>query len=247
MKNNIKNNIENNKNYLKNNLKLKIFFINFLLIFWVWYFILSWTNLNSSEKIIFNTKEVQEKISKLLINPENILENNSEKIPENNSEKISENILEIKKLISYKIDKVIDWDTIKIFDKNWEKKSIRMVGLDTPESYKTRFWYKECFWDEASDYLKKIIWDSEFVEVELDKTQWNNGIDKYWRLLWYVFLNWENLNLKMIKDGYWWEYTYKKNKYKYQEDFKNAEIFADENDLWLWKKNTCDWKRLEVK
>ena len=165
---------------------------------------------------------------------------------EKTEEKKSPEIKNIQNLISYKIVKVIDWDTIKIFDENWEKESVRMIWIDTPESYKTRFWYKECFWDEASNYLKKIIWDSEKVQVEIDKTQWNKWFDRYWRLLWYVFLNWENLNEKMIKDWYAWEFTYQKHFYKYQKEFKAAEKFASKNDFWLWAKDTCNWKRVKI-
>ena len=219
-------NKENNEN--KENKKFIILLINFILIFFA-YFIIFWNlDLKGDEKIIIQKtqKEILDKTVEVVKNKE---------------------ISEIQNLISYKLYKVLDWDTIKIFDKDWEKKSVRMIWLDTPESYKTRFWYKECFWDNASNYLKNIIWNSEFVEIELDKTQWDDWIDRYWRYLWYVFLNWENLNLKMIKDGYWWEYTYRWNKYKYQKEFKRAEDFAEENDLGLWSNDTCWGKRLEIK
>ena len=205
----------------KNNLKLKIFLINFILIFSVFFIIFDfWKKIEDKNEENFSDNEKnidQEKI------PETV------KVVEKNQD-----------LISYKIHSVLDWDTIKIFYKNWEKKSVRMTWLDTPESYKTRFWYKECFWDEAWDFLKKLIWDSEFVQIEIDETQWE--FDKYNRLLAYVFLDWKNLNDEMIKNWYWWEYTYRKE-YKYQNDFQSSEKYASENDLWLWAVETCNWER----
>lgn len=238
---------------VKNNLRLKIFAINAILIFWAFAVILLW-----NDKIWDFEKNENLKIEKQIskIDEKNIFVKNVKKSDEkeiSGTENISEkqeflkNISQISDKISYKVYKVLDWDTIKVFNENWEKKSVRMIGLDTPESYKIRFWYKECFWDEASNYLKKLVWNSEFVQIELDKTQWNNGIDRYWRILWYVFLNWENLNWKMIKDGFWWEYTYKKNFYKYQKEFRQNEDFARENNLWLWAKDTCDGKRMKAK
>lgn len=229
-----KNTSEKNKLSEQKNFKAKIFFINFVLIFSAVFVISSFWSENfskNSEKISTN----QEKIS-----------NNVKNILEKTEEKKSPEIKKVQNLISYKLYKVLDWDTIKIFDKNWQKKSVRMVWIDTPESYKTRFWYKECYWDEASNYLKKIVWNSEKVQVELDETQWNKWLDRYWRLLWYVFLHWENLNEKMIKDWFAWEYTYQWNFYKYQKEFQDAENFASENNFWLWAKDTCDWKRVKI-
>lgn len=143
--------------------------------------------------------------------------------------------------VLYKVISVSDWDTIKI-NYNWVDTTIRLIWVDTPESYTTRFWYKECYWDEASEYLKNLLeWKS--VWIELDQTQWTT--DKYWRLLAYVFLDWENINWKLISEWYWWEYTYNKA-YKYQSEFKNNEDTADLYNKWLWSSNTCNWERMKA-
>lgn len=140
-----------------------------------------------------------------------------------------------------KLDSVIDWDTIKIINENWELKSIRMIGLDSPESYATRYGYTECFWKEASNHLKILLKNATEIQLEFDPTQWTT--DKYWRLLGYVFYNWVNINQKMIADGYWWEYTYNLP-YKYQTEFKEAMDYAEKNNLWLWAENACNWERI---
>ena len=144
----------------------------------------------------------------------------------------------------YTLLEIIDWDTVKIKDNKDEKSySIRMIWLDAPEKTTTRYWYIECFWNEATEHLKTLLsWANE-IWLELDNSQ---GLtDKYWRILWYVYYSWENLNQKMIKDGYGFEYTYNLP-YKYQKSFKKAEKNARINQLWLWNKNTCDWKRESI-
>lgn len=141
----------------------------------------------------------------------------------------------------YEVLSVTDGDTIKI-DYNWEETKIRFIWIDTPESYITRFWYKECYWDEASDYLKGLLtWQK--VSIEFDITQ--DRIDKYWRLLVYVFLNWENINEKLIQEGYAFEYTHEKA-YKYQKEFKNLEKESKKLKKWLWNEKTCNWERTKV-
>ena len=147
------------------------------------------------------------------------------------------------KLDTYKLLKVIDWDTLKVKNNN-EEINIRMIGLDAPEKSTTRYWYTECFWNEATNHLNEILSWITTIQVEQDPTQWET--DKYWRLLWYVFLSWNNINQKMIEDGYWFEYTYNLP-YKYQKEFKKAEKNARLNKLWLWDKNTCNWERREIK
>jgi micrococcal nuclease len=147
------------------------------------------------------------------------------------------------KLDTYTFLKVIDWDTIKVENSN-EEINIRMIGLDAPEKSTTRYWYTECFWNEATNHLNEILSWITTIQVEQDPTQWET--DKYWRLLWYVFFSWNNINQKMIEDGYWFEYTYNLP-YKYQKEFKRAEKSARLNKLWLWDKNTCNWERREIK
>lgn len=140
--------------------------------------------------------------------------------------------------------KVIDWDTVKIKTKENKEENIRMIGLDAPEKSTTRYWYTECFWNEATSHINEILSWITAIQVEQDPTQWET--DKYWRLLWYVFLSWNNINQKMIEDGYWFEYTYNLP-YKYQKEFKKAEKSARINKLWLWNKDTCNWEKKEIK
>lgn len=145
-----------------------------------------------------------------------------------------------KDAIKVEIVKVVDWDTINVL-LNWEVVSVRLIGVDSPESTTKRYGYIECYGVESSDYLDWILrWKT--VLLEYDESQWL--YDSYDRLLAYVFLNWENINEKIIKSWNGWEYTYDKP-YKYQSDFKNAQAFAENNNYWL--RNTCKWQRIPLK
>lgn len=142
--------------------------------------------------------------------------------------------------IKIKVVKVVDWDTINVL-LNWESTPVRLIGVDSPENTTKRYGYTECYGAEASNYLEKIL-NWQFVSLEYDQSQWQ--YDSYNRILAYVFLNWENINERIIKNWYWWEYTYNKP-YKYQSDFKNAQTFAKNNNYWL--RNTCKWERVPLK
>jgi micrococcal nuclease len=79
--------------------------------------------------------------------------------------------------------------------------------------------------------------ENNFVTLESDETQGEK--DKYGRLLRYVFLpDGTNFNLFMIEEGYAHEYTYS-TRYKYQDEFRQAEVNARNNNKGLWSPTTC--------
>lgn len=137
---------------------------------------------------------------------------------------------------SLEVLRIIDWDTLEFLE-NWVKIKARLLGIDAPESTTKRFWYVEKYWKEATEKLKEMIWNNK-IFVKYDDSQ--DKIDKYWRHLVYVFINWKNIWEEMIKNWFAKEYTYKKD-YKYQENFKNAQNFAKENFLWIWEKQGLNY------
>lgn len=140
---------------------------------------------------------------------------------------------------SYPFLSVVDGDTIKILYEG-EETSVRLIWVDTPEKYSTRYGYAECFGEEASTYLNNLLVGVNEVQIEFDDTQ--GTYDKYWRLLWYLFVNGENYNQKIIEDGYAREYTYK-TPYHYQSIFKEAQKNAESWNRWLWNIQTCNGER----
>ena len=134
----------------------------------------------------------------------------------------------------YTVTSVIDGDTFHIKYQG-KTQSVRMLGIDAPESNKTRYKYLECFGLEAKNYLKTLI-DKKKITLQFDPSQ--DQKDIYDRLLAYVFLDDKNINQTMIEDGYAKEYTYK-TPYNYQSEFRQAEQSAQNNYLGLWNENTC--------
>ncbi len=135
----------------------------------------------------------------------------------------------------YKVIKVIDGDTLDVaIDGKVER--LRLIGINTPETVDPRK-PVECFGIEASNKAKATLAGKQ-VSLEIDSTQGER--DKYDRLLRYVFLeDGTNFNLKMIKDGYAYEYTYDLP-YKYQQQFKSAQREAELNKRGLWGPDKCN-------
>lgn len=134
----------------------------------------------------------------------------------------------------YTVSSVLDGDTFRIKYQG-KTQSVRLLGIDAPESTKTRYKYLECFGVEAKNYLKSLI-DKKKITFQFDPSQ--DQKDIYDRLLAYVFLDDENINQTMIEDGYAKEYTYK-TPYFYQSQFKQAEQSAQQQWAGLWSESTC--------
>ncbi len=132
-----------------------------------------------------------------------------------------------------KISEVIDGDTIKT--STGEK--IRLIGIDTPETKDPRK-PVQCFGEEASNYLESLI---EGREVQLEEDSIGDTIDKYDRLLRYIYSQNENINAKMIKDGY--SYAYTNYPFSMSDEYKKLENEAREAKRGLWAENTCNGER----
>lgn len=136
----------------------------------------------------------------------------------------------------YRVVKIVDGDTVKVSIDN-KIETIRMIGVDTPETVDPRR-KVGCFGKEASDFTKKTL-SNQNVKLEADVLFGDR--DKYQRLLRYVFLSdGQNFNQVLIENGYGHEYTYNSIPYKYQKIFKQAEVDARDNSRGLWAKGVCD-------
>jgi len=133
----------------------------------------------------------------------------------------------------YDVVKVIDGDTITI-KLDGKNETIRLIGLDTPETNDPRTGV-QCFGKEATAKLKSVI--GKRVAIEKDAGEGER--DKYDRLLAYVYSE-EGLflNKYLIEQGYAYEYTYD-DPYKYQKEFKAAQVDAKAKQRGLWAPNAC--------
>ena len=141
----------------------------------------------------------------------------------------------------YPVTKVVDGDTVAV-NINGKNATIRLIGLDTPETVDPRK-LVQCFGKEASARAKEIL-AGKRVRLEMDGLQ--GQLDKYGRLLAYVFLEGGALfNKLMIAEGYGHEYTYHLP-YKYQKEFKEAEKTARENQKGLWAPEACQGQASQI-
>lgn len=132
----------------------------------------------------------------------------------------------------YLVTRVIDGDTIEV-EINGEKKRVRYIGIDTPETVHPSKPVK-CFGKEASDRNKELV-TGKMVRLEKDVSE----TDKYGRLLRYVYINNDFINLRLVAEGYANVVTYPPD-LKYSEQFLQAEREARKSDLGLWnKENGC--------
>ncbi len=115
------------------------------------------------------------------------------------------------------VTRVIDGDTIEL---NTSEK-VRFLGINTPEKGET-------FYVEAKERLEKLVLNKK-IYMEKDK----ETCDKYGRLLRYVYLEDDMVNLKMIEEGYATVYIIKPND-AYERLFKNAEEVAMNSRQGMW-------------
>ena len=134
----------------------------------------------------------------------------------------------------YSVTSVVDGDTIKV-NINGTVETLRLIGMDTPETVDPRK-PVQCFGKEASNKAKELLVGTK-VRLEKDPTQ--GELDKYGRTLAYIYRE-DGMfyNKYMIEQGYAHEYTYDEP-YKYQAEFKQAEISARENSKGLWNPTIC--------
>ena len=143
----------------------------------------------------------------------------------------------IKNEVLYPVVRVIDGDTLitHVEDKDI---TIRLIGIDTPEVVDPRK-PVQCYGKDASEKAKSLLTGAQ-VYIEKDPSK--GDYDKYGRTLAYIRLNDQAktlFNLQMIKEGFAREYTYFREAYRYQPDFKSAESIARKTKVGLWNPSNC--------
>lgn len=103
----------------------------------------------------------------------------------------------------YTVARFVDGDTI-VVDMNGKDESVRMIGVDTPETHKPNT-PVQCYGPAASAYTKNLI-GKQKVRLEADPT--NQNLDRYNRLLRYVYLpDGRLVEAELIQNGYGFAYT----------------------------------------
>lgn len=134
-------------------------------------------------------------------------------------------------IITYKVIRVVDGDTIKI-NYNGKEESVRLIGIDTPESVhpdSSKNVYEGLI---ASEFTKERLEVKE-ITLEFDVQE----RDHYGRFLAYVWVGGEMFNKVLLREGYAQVATYPPN-VKYVDEFTAIQRQARENNKGLWANET---------
>lgn len=126
------------------------------------------------------------------------------------------------------VTRVADGDTFTA-ERDGDELKVRMIGVNTPESVDPRR-PVECFGVEASDRLKNLL-TGETVTLVEDASQ--GSTDKYGRALRYVENDGRDVGLRMITEGFAYEYTYRAP-YERQDEYKTAQQMVEAAGEGLW-------------
>ena len=122
------------------------------------------------------------------------------------------------------ITEVYDGDTITL--STGEK--VRFLQIDTPELSPS-----ECYGQEARSALVSLLNTSGQLSLKTDPKL--DKVDRYGRLLRYVFIGKTNINLKLVEIGAAAPYFYKGDKGQYSTQILKAAQTAKSKSLGLWK------------
>ncbi len=146
----------------------------------------------------------------------------------------------VKEVIEVKLLYVIDGDTIKV-SLEGEEVSVRLIGIDTPESVHSDESKNTQYGTYASDYTKTLLSDVNTVWLQFDEEMF----DVYERVLAYVWLtdyadvtNVANIKTNMVNAivldaGYAINKEYQPN-VMYAEVFESIRQEAENNKVGLW-------------
>ncbi len=135
------------------------------------------------------------------------------------------------------VSRVIDGDTIELSD----GRKVRYIGVDTPETQHPQKG-QECFGEEAKKFNFKLVAGKQ-VKLEQDVSD----IDKYGRILRYVWVGEDLVNEILVRQGYAYASSYPPD-VKYQDKFRAAQEEAQQLEVGLWKacKDQTEAKKMEI-
>jgi len=128
----------------------------------------------------------------------------------------------------YRVLRVVDGDTI-VVDYQGEPEKVRLLCVNTPESVHPDEKQNIPMGKVASDYANNRL-SGRSVGLEFE----GNLRGKYGRLLAYVFVDGQNFNLELVRNGlspYYIKYGLSQ---KYDQEFREAERYARDHQLNIW-------------
>lgn len=132
-----------------------------------------------------------------------------------------------------KIRRVIDGDTLVVQFRSGTARTVRLLGIDAPESVHPKKPVQP-FSHEAADWLRKRV-EGKTVSLVADDTQ--DDEDMYGRLLRHVWIRGRSVEAEMLQLGLAREYTYRRH-YQRRDEFLALQQQARNARLGLWSLET---------
>ncbi len=126
----------------------------------------------------------------------------------------------------FKVTRVTDGDTLKAENQGF-KITVRLVGIDAPETSKKKNQPGQPFSKRAKLHLTKMVLD-KIVEID------GYGLDRYSRMLGVVYVDDKNVNLELVKEGLAEVYRGRPPKGFDNEPYYKVETAAREAKLNMW-------------
>ena len=144
----------------------------------------------------------------------------------------------------FKVTRVTDGDTVKVTG-NDVKMTIRLVGIDAPETSKKKNEPGQPFSQKSTKHLAGLVLNKS-VEIK------SYGTDRYGRTLGIVFDSGKNANLEMVKAGLAEVYRGKPADGLNLEPYWNAEAEAKKTGIGMWSLgdkyiSPKEWRRIHRK
>lgn len=128
------------------------------------------------------------------------------------------------------LDSCIDGDTAK-FNIKGEVKTVRFLSIDAPEIAHDDV-QADFYGEEASNFTCKALKNASTIKLEYDPK--SDQVDKYDRVLTWVYVDNELLQEKLVKDGYA-RVRYVYDDYLYSDKLKEIQRIAKNNKVGIWK------------
>ena len=124
----------------------------------------------------------------------------------------------------FRISYVIDGDTVVLTN----GAHVRLVQIDSPEVHSQ----PECYGAQAQALLRRLLPPGTTIRVESDPTL--DQVDRYGRLLRYLFKGPTNLNLELVRQGAATVWFYDHDRGRYADRLFQAELAARAAHRGLW-------------
>jgi len=144
----------------------------------------------------------------------------------------------------FKVTRVTDGDTVKVTG-NDEKMTIRLVGIDAPETSKKKNQPGQPFSQKSTKHLVGLVLNKS-VEIK------SYGTDRYGRIFGVVFVSGKDMNLEMVKAGLAEVYRGKPAEGLNLGPYWNAEAEAKKTGIGMWSLgdkyiSPKEWRRMHRK